>query len=161
MQNGNIKVTPDSIVISGPSNLLNSMTYAYTQPISLTDVSDTVKMTVNLQNVDNVNFSQQKVRIVLPVDKFTEVEENLQVISINVPDSMQMVAIPGQVKVTFRVTLGNYNKIASNPLLLFIDYNDIQEEQTERLPVFLSDTPQYISDIRLNPKEIEYLIRRK
>ncbi|MBN2480799.1 MAG: YbbR-like domain-containing protein [Bacteroidales bacterium] len=161
MQNGDIDVIPDSIIISGPSTLLNSMTYAHTEPVHLSNLSDTAEISCNLQSVDGINFSQQKVKLIIPVDKFTEVEETLSVVSINEPDSLQMIAIPGQVKITYRICISNYNKISANPLLLFIDYNDIGGKQQQRLPVMLSDTPQYISSIRLNPEMIEFLIRRK
>ena len=72
-----------------------------------------------------------------------------------------MIPMPGQVRVTYRICLSNYNKIRNNPLELCIDYDRAVREQTRRLSVFLEDTPAYVSNIRLNPKEIEYLIRRK
>ncbi len=161
MQNGAIEVIPDSIIISGPSTILNSITYAHTKPVHLNNLSDTTEINCSLQLVDRVNFSQQKVKLIIPIDKFTEVEEDLNVVSVNVPDSMQMIPIPGQVRITYRVCMSNYNKVSNNPLLLFIDYEDIGEEQRQRLPVSLSDTPKFISNIKLSPEEIEFLIRRK
>jgi hypothetical protein len=161
MQNGEIEVIPDSVIISGPSTLLNSMTYAYTEPVNLSNLSDTAEINCSLQLVEGISYSQQKVKLVIPVDKFTEVEETHSVMSINVPDSLQMIAVPGQVKVTYRVCMSNYNKISHNPLLLYIDYENIGEGPAQRLPVFLSDTPRFISNIQLSPERIEFLIRRK
>ncbi|MBN1158513.1 MAG: YbbR-like domain-containing protein [Bacteroidales bacterium] len=161
MQNGEIDVQPDSVIISGPSTLLNSMTFAHTEPVRLSNLSDTAEITCNIQLVDGIIFSQEKVKLIIPVDKFTEVEEALPVVSVNVPDSLQMIAIPGQVQVTYRICMSNYSKISANPLLMFIDYNDVVTSQQQRVPVMLSDTPQFISNIRLNPELIEFLIRRK
>lgn len=161
MQNGDIEVIPDSIIISGPSTLLNSITSAYSEPVNLSNLSDTAKITCDLQLVEGINYSQQKVDLIVPVDKFTEVEETLPVLSRNVPDSLQMIPMPGQIKIKYRVCVSNYNKISSNPLLLFIDYEDIGEGQIQRLPVFLSDTPSVIRNIKLSPEKIEFLIRRK
>jgi len=161
MQNGDIEVIPDSIIVSGPSGLLDAMGVVYTEPLKLTGLSDTTEVTAELLKADQLSYSQQKVKVIIPVDQFTEVDENLPVSSVNVPDSLQIIPMPGQVRITYRICLSNYNKIRNNPLDLCIDYDKAVREQTRRLSVFLSDTPAYISNIRLNPKEIEYLIRRK
>ena len=161
IQNGEIEIVPDSIIISGPSNLVDAMKYIYTEPVNLSGLSDTTEVSVGLQSVEMINFSQQKVRMMIPVDQFTEVDETLPVLSFNVPDSLQMIAIPGQVQVTYRVCVSNYNKIRNNPLVIYINYDEISNDQRRRLQVNLSDTPQFISNIRLDPEEIEFLIRRK
>lgn len=161
MQNGEIDIIPDSIIISGPSTILNTMTFVYTKPIKLNNLSDTAELTAGLQMVDKINYSQERVKVIVPVDKFTEVEQNLPVISIHVPDSLEIIAIPGQVRIAYQVCLSNYNKTVSKPLLLYIDYMKMEESRPQRLSVFLSDTPQFISNIRINPKDVEFLIRRK
>jgi hypothetical protein len=161
MQNGDISLFPDSIIVSGPGNLLQSLTYVQTEPLEFTNLSDTMKVLCNLERRDMLTYSQNKVQVSIPVDRFTEVEENLSVIPINVPDSMSMIAIPGQVKITYKVCLSNYQKVKDNPPIPKIDFTAINEKQVGRLTVFISDTPQIISNIRFNPKEIEFLITRK
>lgn len=161
MQNGDIEVIPDSIIVSGPSGLLDAMKGVYTEPVSLTGLSDTTEVTTALLQADRLSYSQQKAKLIIPVDQFTEVDETLPVSSVNVPDSVQMIPMPGQVRITYRICVSNYNKIRNNPLALHIDYEGSLREQTQRLTVFLADTPSYISNIRLNPREIEYLIRRR
>ena len=161
MQNGAISVVPDSIIISGPGNLVRTMSYVNTEPVSFTNLDDTVEVQCNLEKDGKLTFSEYKVRLVIPVDRFTEVEENLAVVPVNVPDSLTMIAIPGQVKITYKICLGNYKKVQANPLAPRIDYNQITNNQYSRLPVFLSDTPRYISNVRINPNETEFLITRR
>jgi len=72
-----------------------------------------------------------------------------------------MIAIPGQVTITFNICLSNYNKMVKNPPVPKIDYNAIRDRQVNRLKVFLSDTPRIISNVRFNPKETEFLVTRK
>jgi len=161
MQNGSIVVSPDSIIISGPGILIRKINCVVTEPIDFTNLSDTARKQCNLKPMDMVTFSQQKVQVSIPVDKFTEVDENITVVPVNVPDSLNMIAIPGQVTITYIICLSNYNKLAKNQPVPRIDYNAIQERPVNRLTVFLTDTPKIISNVRFNPKETEFLITRK
>ncbi len=161
MQNGEISVSPDSIIISGPGSLVTPLRYINTELISLTGISDTFSMDCGLERIDQVVFSVQKVKVNIPVDRFTEVEERYTVIPVNVPDTLHMIAIPGQVTLTYRICISNYNKVVNNPPIPLIDYKDISQNHTNRLSVFLSDTPRYVNNIRFSPKETEYLITRK
>jgi len=161
MQNGTIGVFPDSIIVSGPVTLVRDINFIPTEPLSFTNLDDTVELQCNLKKSAMIAFSQYKVRLVIPVDRFTEVEENLTVVPVHVPDSLTMIAIPGQVKITYKICLGNYKKVQDNPLVARIDHNKISDNQYSRLPVFLSDTPRYINNVRFNPKETEFLITRK
>ncbi len=72
-----------------------------------------------------------------------------------------MIAIPGQVKITYHICLSNYPEMLHNPLLPRINYKDINRTHSGRLTVFLADTPSVISNVRFNPHEIEFLITRK
>jgi hypothetical protein len=161
MQNGKISVSPDSIIISGPGFYVQEISHVLTKPLNFTNLEDTTETECNLQPIDRVNYSQQKVHVLIPVDRFTEVEERLTVAPVNVPDSLNMIAIPGQITVTYRICLSNYNKVMNNPLTPRIDYTAIQQKQLSRLTVFLTDTPHTISNIRFSPKETEFLITRK
>lgn len=160
-RNGTILMSPDSITVSGPDNVVNATHFIFTQPIYFTNLTDTVTTYCKLEPVKSLTYSVQKVKVIIPVDRFTEVENNLPVQTVNVPDSLTMIAIPGQVKVTYHICLSNYQQMLHNPLLPRINYKDISQLHSGRLTVFLADTPSVISNVRFNPHEIEFLITRK
>jgi hypothetical protein len=161
MQNGDIIVVPDSVSISGPGNLVYAMKSISTEVLDFNDLSDTVTTECMLNTAKLITYSVQKVKVTIPVDRFTEVEENLSIKPVNVPDGMEMIAIPGQVRITYRVCLSNYKKVISNPLLPKVDYLEILKSDVQRLRVFLSDTPRIVSNVRFSPQETEFLITRK
>jgi hypothetical protein len=160
MLNGNIELMPDSIIISGPANLVDAIDHILTKPTRYTNLSDTVVGELELSPLEMITFSQQKVTATIPVDRFTEVENRLTIIPVNVPDSLNMIAIPGQITVTYQICLSNYNRVINNPLNPRVDYNAIKDSPLPRLNVFLTDTPAYINNLRFNPKVVEYLITR-
>jgi hypothetical protein len=161
MQNGVIEVTPDTIIISGPGTIINTIKHVYTESLIFTNLTDTTRVECQLKPIDMITYSEEKVKISIPVDRFTEVEERLSIVPVNVPDSLNMIAIPGQISVTYQICLSNYNRIKNAPITPRIDYAVIQEKNIQRLTVFLTDTPDYISNIRFNPRVIEFLITRK
>lgn len=161
MMNGSIEVFPDTIIISGPGSIVDSIKYVYTEPIRYTNLSDTVSDEFEIQPQEQVSYSQKRVIATIPVDRFTEVEIRQTVVPLNVPDSVDFIAIPGQVSITYRVCISNYDRIMNNPLTPRVDYNDIVEQNKPWLNVFLVDTPELINNLQFNPKVIEYLITRK
>ncbi len=140
---------------------MNTINHVFTEPLSFNNLADTATGEFSLQPVKMITFSRQKVTVIIPVGRFTEVEDRLTVVPVNVPDSLNMIAIPGQVTVTYRICLSNYNRVINNPLTPRIDYSELQGNNLPRLTVFLTDTPGYISNIRFNPKVTEFLITRK
>jgi len=160
-QNGEIQISPDSITISGPDNVVDTIQFIYTEPISFTNLTDTITKDFKLEEMQLLTYSIQKVKVTIPVDRFTEVESSLPVQTVNVPDSLTMIAIPGQIKITYNICISNYKQMVHNPLLPRINYRDIQASRSGRLSVFLADTPRVISNVRFNPHEIEFLITRK
>jgi hypothetical protein len=160
-QNGDIRVEPDSIIISGPGNIVRPIIVLHTVPLSFKDLTDTVSTSCNIEPVKMLSYSVQKVQVTIPVDRFTEVEESISVQPVNVPDSLIMIPIPGKVKVTYRICLSNYRKILNNPLSPRINYLEITARPSNRLGVFLADTPRIVNNVMFNPREIEFLISRK
>jgi hypothetical protein len=161
MLNGSIEIYPDTVIISGPGTIVDSINSVFTEPIRYSNLTDTVKGEFNIKPIQMITFSQQRVTATVPVDRFTEVEDRTAVVPVNVPDSVDFIPIPGQVSITYRVCISNYNRIRNNPLTPRIDFNEIRENETPWLNVFLADTPGYISNLQFNPKVIEYLITRK
>jgi hypothetical protein len=161
MQNGDVAVIPDSVIITGPGNLIGTIEHIPTEPLVFNYLSDSVTTSCRLQPGSSFTCATDRVTVMVPVDRFTEVDEYLSVEPLHVPDSLLMIAIPGQVRITFRICLSNYKKILHNPLVPRIDYTDISVSQAQRLHVFLSDTPSIVSNVRFNPGETEYLITRK
>jgi hypothetical protein len=159
---GEIFVEPDSFVVSGPAELLGPLAVVNTQTVMLTGLTDSTEVTAELNKLEGLTYSRDRVSLIIPVDRFTEVNSSLPVTAINVPVGETLIPIPGQVRITYKVSLSNYNSaVDAGSFSLHVDYNHIESNENRSwLKVFLSDTPVYMNDIRLNPEEIEFLIRK-
>ncbi len=162
MLNGDILINPDSIIISGPANILNNISFIFTEPLNISGISDTTKKVCSIEKISGINYSQRKVHITIPVDSYTQAEYELPVIAVNLPESLSIKTFPQRVRITYNITLSQYDKIKPDQIQPCIDYNDIQQNPASRLiRLFLVDTPQIINSLKFSPEKVEYLLTRK
>jgi hypothetical protein len=161
MINGSVTVKPDSIIISGPGSLLKNISFVLTEPLTLHDLSDTAVLTCALEKLEGISYSQKKVHVTIPVDKYTQAELFLPVVALNLPDSLQLKTFPERVKISYNVTLSNYSGVDTDWVRPHIDYRDILKNPAEKLRLFLVDTPDLIRAVKFSPEKVEYLLSRQ
>jgi hypothetical protein len=162
MLNGDILINPDSIIVSGPLTILNNISFVYTEPLNISGISDTTKKVCNIEKINGISYSQKKVNVTIPVDSYTQAEYELPVTAINLPDSLNIKTFPQRVRVTYNITLSQYEKIKPEQIQPCINYFDIQQNPAPKLArLFLVDTPQIINSLKFSPEKVEYLLSRK
>jgi hypothetical protein len=161
MINGPVIVDPDSIIISGPGSLLRNITSVFTEPMNLSELNDTVNLSISLEKQDGISYSQKKVRVTVPVDQYTQAEYFLPVVALNLPDSLSLKTFPERIRITFNITLSNYQRIIPEYITPRINYDDILKNPAGKIHLFLVDTPEIISAVKFSPEKVEYLLTRQ
>lgn len=65
-----VKVTPESIVVLGPSNVLSGKEFIYTEPIDLSEHTKRKRLDVELADISpSMKFQKADVQVYLPVEK--------------------------------------------------------------------------------------------
>jgi hypothetical protein len=111
-----------------------------------------------LKKINQVAFSKKKVRLIIPVDKFTELSYLVNINHLNVPDTLILKTFPNSVKITFRVTLSYFYKVSPDIFEPYVDFNEIETSISSKLKVMLNDVPEYIHSVTVYPSSVEYLI---
>lgn len=158
--NGIISTSPDSIIVTGPFTILDTLKFVLTESIELNNLTDTAVKTYNLQKIDQLDFNKKKIKVLIPVDKFTETAVNSEIELRNVPDTLDLKTFPNTVRIIYRITLSNYDKVRPEMLKPYVDYLDIDKTLRSNLQVRLTDTPAYIQRLRIIPGSVEYLIEK-
>jgi hypothetical protein len=158
MFNGDISFIPDSIIVSGPNSILDTLKCVFTEPITINNLNDSLERTCLLERIDPVVFSSKKVKLLIPVDKFTELSYLVDINHKNVPDSLLLKTFPNSVRLTCRVTLGYYDRVSPEMFEPYVDYNDIEKSISSRLKILIQDVPEYIHSLTLYPPSVEFLI---
>ncbi len=155
--NGAIYTVPDSIIATGAESVLDTIRWVNTRAIDLSYLVDSTDKSVALVTIRQLNYNREKVRVYIPVDKYTETTEVVPIVPVNVPDSLVMKTFPGTVRISYRITLSNYDKVNPDMFIPAVDYNSIDRSLSSKLKVMLLDTPKYVYDVRVNPGNVDYI----
>lgn len=157
----NLSFTPDSIRVSGPDNILDTLSSLVTKPLSLSRVKNDQEGTVYLDTtaLPNVTFYQNRVRYSLDVEKFTEGKVQVPIEVINVPRGLNVVIFPKEVVLFFQVNLKDFNKVTASDFRVVVDFNNVRGEQDFLIPEVIKK-PDFTSNLRLNEKRIQFIIKK-
>jgi hypothetical protein len=161
MLNGLPIAYPDSILVSGPSFIIDTFRQVYTLPLHLKNLSDTVQRRVKLQEANRIIFPLNKVKVMIPVDEFTEAQFDVPLLLKGVPDSLVLKTFPSSVKVKYIIALSHFNDVKQDLITAYINYNTIDPELSSKLKIELDSIPSYVYNISITPRSVDYLIERK
>lgn len=151
---GKIEVTPDSLMIYGPQNLIKNIDNIYTENVSLKDIDSNIDIDIPVHINEMINCTHNKVNVKINVEKYTEAVVNVKIKN-NSDKKLRL--FPDKVSIKYMVYLSDYNLINENMFNVSIDTADISNENSY-LPVYLIDYPNNTRITGIEPKEVEYII---
>jgi hypothetical protein len=158
---GNYHLDPAEVTLSGPEKVIDTIEEVHTMPYQIKDISETFSQEVSLEIPGNaVVLSEEKVLVGGTVDKITNGTYNLPFQVINLPKNVIISTYPKQVKVVYQVPLKDYNKIPENGFRIQCDYKQTEDNNLEYLIPVLVDKPEIITDVKIVPNKIEFLIKK-
>lgn len=157
LQSGEIQLIPDSINISGSDKLLSKLSHVETMQHNYKDLSDTLKEKIKLKKINNLNFSEETVNIIIPIDKYTENEIKIPVHIINCPENLKVITFPNEITVTYKIALSKYKTIGKDDFTAIVDYSKINKE---KIQVRLIEQPDYLKSVKIFPEYLEYIIEK-
>ena len=151
---------PESILVRGPQEILDTLKYINTKPIELKNLSHTVEQDVNLVLLPELKSELSEVTVQIAVEQYTEAKFDIPILIINQPDSLLIKTFPAKVKVSCRVGLSQYNKLVNSSFMAVIDYSH-RSGVIPKLRVILERIPETVLSVDYFPKEVDYIIERK
>ena len=151
---------PESILVRGPQEILDTLKYINTKPIELKNLSHTVEQDVNLVLLPELKSELSEVTVQIAVEQYTEAKFDIPILIINQPDSLLIKTFPAKVKVSCRVGLSQYNKLVNSSFMAVVDYSH-RSGVIPKLRVILERIPETVLSVDYFPKEVDYIIERK
>lgn len=154
---GEKTTSPNTVVVSGPQSILDTLQFVYTKPIELNAVDQPIKVKVEINPVKELFFDPPSVDLTIPVEEYTEGQQSVQVILTDAPTDLKVKLFPARVKVSFLVGLSRFSEIHPEDFNLDVNYAEIEKGQ-QRLRIKVVSAPAFLYDVKITPEEIEYLI---
>lgn len=161
-QSNDVIVKPSYVTLSGPGNVLEHIESWDTDSLTVDSVDETVRTNVELQasKEGNVSIYPKSVQVVVPVDEYTEKEVSIPVKLINNHDYYKVKIFPQKVKVTFTTSLNRYAEMDEDLFEASADLNLWQSHNYTSLPVKLSRRPAYCKIVKIEPQNIDFIVRK-
>jgi len=152
--------TPDSVRVYAPLALLDTIKAAYTEPLELMGVDDTLRRTVTLRADRGVKFVPESAELTLAVDMYTEKTVEVELHGINFPADKQLRTFPSKVSITFQCGLSNFRNITADDFHIFVSYEDLLKLGNQKYTVRLRNIPKGVSNVRFSPSQVDFLIEQ-
>ena len=152
----NFTLIPDSISVIGPELVLESINAVTTKELILDNLKSSINqnLLLDIQNT-NLKYSNKFVKLLIDVEKSTESILDIPVSIINIPKDIKLNYYPKMIKISFTVSLDNYQNYSSKDFKIICDFNQISLDG--KLTPKVINQPNLIKNLRLINNEIQYV----
>jgi|GEM_PF-296198 len=154
-----LEIKPDSVQLSGPSEIIKKFDSLPTISKSYSDIDSdfSEKIEIEMPDVPSLSISPKEVLLSLQVQEFTQKEITLPIQVINVPQGTIIKLIPKVTKVRFNVPIKDFKTISKNSFQVICDFSKRNSKENFMLTQ-LSKKSTGIRDVEIKDKKIDFLI---
>ncbi len=157
----NTTISPNVVTIYASKQLLDSINTVYTQSVNLENLQDTIRRTVGLRQVRGVKIVPDSVQVAFYPDVLTEESMEVPITAVNMPDGKVLRTFPAKVNVRFTVGARMFRSIRADMFRVEVDYNDIEEQPSDKCTLRLVKWPRNVSLAQLEISQVDYLIEQQ
>jgi len=152
-----IILIPDSIMIYGEKQQLDTIDFIDTEKLLLIEVSESSSNKVSLIIPENLECKIKKIEVIIEVEPFVEqlIEYKVQVKNLKSRYSIKL--FPEVVQVTLRASKDKYSMLQADFLTLKVDASLISNKKST-LDVEVENLPSFIQLQRVYPSRLEFLL---
>ncbi len=152
---------PDSVMVYAPSEILDTISAAYTSSVVLEQVKDTTTQKVLLQKQKGVKFVPDFSEIRLLADVYSEKTLEVPVRGINFPANKVLRTFPSKVNVTFQVGLSHFRTVNPDDFFIAVSYEELIRGNKSKCTPHLKAFPKIIKHPRVSPEEVDFIIEEQ
>ncbi|MBD5284740.1 MAG: hypothetical protein HDS29_00480 [Bacteroides sp.] len=158
--NGPLTTNTDSVWLFSVEDLPHNLTHVETLPIVRSSLSDTTEITVAIKPLPGVKIVPEEIVVKVPVEPLIARRQMATVIAKNIPDNISLHTFPSRIEIAYLVPMSEYN---SEPydINAYVDYADIANNTSGKLPVTLSLYPESYHSVEAIPDSVEYITEHK
>ena len=148
---------PDSIMIYGEKQQLDTIDFIDTEELLLTEVSESNINRVSLNIPNQVQCKITNIEVIIDVEPFVEQLIEYKVKVKNLKKGYTIKLFPELVQVTIRAPKDKYSMLQTDFLTLKVDASLVSSENST-LNVEVGDLPSFIQLLRVYPSSLEFLM---
>jgi YbbR-like protein len=154
-----IRISPDSVLLTGPSKALAGLTSVQTEKLTLSDLRASVRYKVSLipPAVAEVRLAKTGAAVEIPVEQFTEKAFSIPVKTRAGKDKFSL--IPSHVELSFIVPLSRYDAIRAEDFeVTAASSPDSPQDRASIVALNLTKSPGGVKNVNFYPKSVELFL---
>jgi YbbR domain-containing protein len=155
-----VQITPDSVVVHGPQNTLDTLENINTEEFKALDVHQNIDQKIGLEELAGVEFEVESIELYWSVLPYSEKRLTIPIEVVNLPLGVKVKLFPPEVNLRATLPLSLLSAVKSSDFLLVVDYEDINEGQSDVMEIKLRKQPPSVKKVIWEPLNVNYLIRR-
>jgi len=155
-----LKTVPDSVNILGQKNLIDNIQFieSIEKEVSHIDKPQIIKVRLAIpEGLHNIKLVPDVAEVHIQAEEFTESTIEIPVISPNA--ELKIKTFPEVVKVTYNVGLKNFSRVSKDMFLAQVSYS--VGDSSAKLKVNIVRSPSFISVVRIEPEDVEFLVLKQ
>lgn len=156
-----VQITPDSIWILGPENIVDSIKTVNTVEYKRENVSENINTILNIEvreYSERISFQENSIEVLVKVEKFSEKIIEVPIIVNNIPDTLSVRTFPTTTNILVKTALKDLKNISADDFTIACDFESGSEEG--KLKLEISKSPDIRGEIKLQLEEVEFLVKK-
>ena len=161
---GLITVNPDSVVIKGPKNEIDTLKYVVTEAVELPNLNSDFAITSKLvkpASLKRTEFSKSEVSLSGGVSRFSEKILKLPVTIINLPENIEAQTFPEEVDVLIKARLSDLKKLKPADIIVAGDYATVSGTDLKSVVLFIVKKPPTVRAAELYTEKVDFILKRE
>lgn len=155
-----IKVFPDSVLVAGPSGIIEKISTIKTDLVKLSSLDNKIKIITNLEEPKGFQLEEKKAELSFDIQRIVEKTfENIKVKIVGMPSDRDIVLIPNNISCSLRGGINILGKINSNEISASIDYRKIVYDTLGSIQPKI-EIPENTQLIFIKPVRLNYIIKK-
>ena len=161
---GGLKITPDTIKISGPKAEIDSIVKIEAETYDFENIAANFEAEVALQlpqELSNTKFSANRVVLSGEVYRFSEKILTVSVDVINLPEGVEIRTFPNKVSILCKAKVDVLREVKPSDFSVIADFKDYVDENLPILKLKLAKKPQGVYGVKLKEDTVEFILNRQ
>ncbi|MDR0349874.1 MAG: YbbR-like domain-containing protein [Tannerella sp.] len=156
-----IKVVPEKAFAHAGNTVLDSLFVLKTVHKEIKNLDKLTEVVVRLQPVNGVRMEPNEVKLIIPVEEFTEKRFTLPVLCTDIPDNYVLRTFPASVEIICNIPMSKFKDLSENDFEILIPFREFEENQSAgELLIHLEKKPDWISTPVISPNTIQFIIEQ-
>lgn len=155
-----IRIYPDSVLVSGPSSVIDNITSIKTKVVKFSSLDNKIKIITELEEPIGFELEHSKAELTIDVQRIVEKTfDNIKVKINGMPDDRDVVLIPNTIDCSLRGGINILGKINQNEINASIEYSQIVYDTLGSVQPSIV-IPQNTQLLFTKPVRLNYIIKK-